>query len=81
MHVSGDSVTLSWENFLQTSFAETVITRNDGRTIYHGTGTSFVWRSDVEGAETFRFCSKDKTGRLSRPDSYTIIPLTGLHRG
>ena len=76
----GDSVTFSWQNFLQSNFAETVITRNDGRTIYHGTGTNFVWRCDVNGEETFRFFSKDRSGRLSKSESYTVIPLAGLHR-
>jgi hypothetical protein len=76
----GDFVTFSWQNFLQSSFAETVISRKDGRTIYHGTGTNFVWRSDVNGAETFRFFSKDKSGRLSKSESYTILPVTGLRR-
>ena len=74
----GYSVTLSWQNFLQSSFAETVIMRKDGRTLYHGTGTSFVWRSDVNGDETFRFFSRDKSGRLSRAESYTVLPVTGL---
>ena len=76
----GHSVTLSWQNFLQSSFAETVIMRKDGRTIYHGTGTNFVWRSDVAGDETFRFFSRDKSGRLSRPESYTVVLVQGLVR-
>jgi hypothetical protein len=77
---SGDSVTVSWQNFLQSSFAETVITRQDGRTLYHGAGTNFVWRSDVAGAETFRLCSKDKAGRLSRSEAYTTVRVEGLRR-
>jgi arginyl-tRNA synthetase len=77
----GDAVVLSWQNFLQSSFAETVIQRSDGRTIYEGTGTNFVWRSDVNGDETFRFFSRDKAGRLSKPESYTVLPVEGLrHR-
>jgi hypothetical protein len=76
----GDSVTFSWLNFLQSSFPETVITRKDGRTVYRGTGTNFVWRSDVNGEEAFGLCSRDKSGRLSKPESYTILPVTGLHR-
>jgi hypothetical protein len=76
----GHSVTCSWQNFLQSSFAETVIMRKDNRTIYHSTGTNFVWRSDVNGDETFRFFSRDKSGRLSRPDSYTVVTVTGLAR-
>ncbi len=74
----GTSVTFTWQNFLQTSFAATIIQRNDGRQIYRGTGTNYVWRSDVAGAETFRFFSVDKTGRLSRPESYTVLPIAGL---
>lgn len=74
----GKSVTFSWMNFLQTSFAETVIQRNDGRVIYHGAGNRFVWPSDVDGDETFRFFSKAKSGRLSRPETYTVFPVTGL---
>jgi hypothetical protein len=76
----GSSVTLSWQNFLQSSFTETVIQRKDSREIYHGAGTNFVWRSDVTGDETFRFFSKDKSGRLSKPESYTVIPVAGLRR-
>jgi hypothetical protein len=76
----GASVTFSWQNFLQSSFAETVIMRKDGSQIYHGTGTNFVWRTDVNGDEAFRFCSRDKSGRLSRPESYTVLPVTGLAR-
>ncbi len=76
----GDSVTFSWKNFLQSSFAETVIQRRDGRTIYHGPGTNFTWRSDVSGEETFRFFTKDKAGRLSRSEAYTILRVEGLRR-
>ena len=77
---NGHSVTCSWQNFLQGSFAETVIMRKDGRIIYHGAGTSFFWRSDVNGDETFRFFSRDKAGQLSRPESYTVLPVQGLAR-
>ena len=72
------SVIFSWQNFLQSSFASTVITRQDGRTIYQGAGTNFVWRSDVDGVETFRFYSQDKTGRRSRSEAYTVLPVTAL---
>jgi hypothetical protein len=78
---SGDAVAFSWQNFLQSSFAETVIQRKDGRTIYHGAGTNFVWRSEVKGEDTFRFFTRDKSGRLSRSESYTILLIEGLHRG
>jgi hypothetical protein len=77
----GDSVTFSWQNFLQTSFAETVILRRDGREVYRGRGTNFVWRSDVTGDETFRFFSKDKSGRLSKSESYTVLSVADLRRG
>ncbi len=78
---NGGAVTFQWQNFLQSSFAKTVITRGDGKTIYEGTGTNFVWPSDVTGNETFHFFSEDKTGRLSRSESYTVLPLTGLAPG
>ncbi len=74
----GKSVTFSWMNFLQTGFAETVIQRSDGQVIYHGAGTRFVWPSDVEGDETFRFFSRSKSGQLSRGESYTVFPIRGL---
>lgn len=77
---AGDSVAFSWQNFRQSSFAETVIQRKDGRTLYHGAGTTFTWRSDVSGDETFRFYSKDRTGRLSRSEAYTILRVEGLRR-
>jgi hypothetical protein len=76
----GKTVTLSWRNFAQSSFAETVIRRKDGRVIYNGTGTRLVWPSDVAGDETFSFFSKDKSGRFSRPELYTSISITGLMR-
>jgi hypothetical protein len=76
-----DGVTFSWLNFRQSNWAGTVIQRKDGRTIYQGSGTNFVWRSDVEGEETFRFFSRDRSGRLSRAETYTVIPIQGLHRG
>ena len=76
----GDAVVLSWQNFHQSSFAATVIQRGDGRAIYAGTGTNFVWRSDVNGDETFRFFSRDKAGRLSKPESYTVLRVEGLRR-
>jgi hypothetical protein len=74
------SVALSWQNFRQSSFAETVIKDKDGRAIYHGTGTSFVWRSDVAGDQTFHFFSRDKSGRLSRSEAHTILPVADLAR-
>jgi hypothetical protein len=77
---SGDSVTFQWQNFLQTGFVETVITRSNGATIYHGNGTNFLWRTDTDGDETFHFFSKDKSGRLSKPESYTLLTVTGLRR-
>jgi hypothetical protein len=76
----GDSVGFSWQNFLQTGFAETVIQRQNGRTIYHGAGTNYVWRSDVNGEEVFRFFTRDKAGRLSRPEAYTVVRVENLHR-
>jgi len=54
--------------------------RKDGRAIYRGNGTSFRWPSDVAGDETFRFFSQDKSGRLSKSESYTIFNVTDLHR-
>jgi hypothetical protein len=74
----GKSIAFAWRNFAQSSFAETVIERGNGQVIYRGTGTNFVWRSATEGNETFRFYSKDKAGRTSRPDAYTIIDVPGL---
>jgi hypothetical protein len=76
----GKSVTFSWMNFRQTSFAETVILRGDGQVIYHGTGTNFTWRCDTDGKETFRFHSKDKSDRLSRNESYAASEITGLSK-
>ncbi|MBE0545180.1 MAG: hypothetical protein IH623_27905 [Verrucomicrobia bacterium] len=74
----GRTVTFSWVNFRQSSFGETVIRRANGETIYQGTGTNLVWRSNVDGTETFSFHSRDKSGRLSRDESYTKFEVTGL---
>jgi hypothetical protein len=76
----GKSVTLSWQNFFQTSFAEIVIRRKDGGEIYRGTGTNFVWRSDLDGDEIFQFFSKDRAGHLSKAESYTVIRVEGLRQ-
>jgi hypothetical protein len=76
----GKSVTFSWMNFRQTSLAETVIIRGNGQTIYHGVGTNFTWRSDVDGRETFQFYSKDKSGRLSRGEACTVFMIVDLRR-
>ncbi len=77
---SGDSVRLEWQNFLQRNFSGTVVTRGNGQIIYQGTGTNFTWQSDVDGNETFHFFSKDKEGRLSKAESYTVLPVSGLVR-
>ncbi len=69
----GTAVQFSWRNFLQSSFAETVIQGADGAVLYHGTGTNFVWPGPLKSDQTFRFFSKDKTGKLSRGDAYTIV--------
>jgi len=76
----GKSVTFSWLNFRQSSFAESVILRGNGQTIYHGTGTNFTWRSDMDGKEMFHFHSKDKAGRLSRDESCTKFEMTDLSK-
>jgi hypothetical protein len=74
----GRSITFSWENFPQSSFAETLIQKQDGTILYHGTGTNFVWKSDVTGEETFYFHSKSKSGRLSNSEAYTVITVKDL---
>jgi hypothetical protein len=74
----GKTVTFSWENFLQGNFLETQIARRNGNIIYHGTGTNFLWKSDMTGDEEFRFSSKSKDGMLSKPEPYTIMPIKGL---
>ena len=74
----GKSVRFSWMNFRQSIFAETVISRGNGQTIYHGTGTNFMWRTDADGKETFHVHSKDKSGRLSRDESYTKFEIADL---
>ncbi|MDB6121749.1 MAG: hypothetical protein JWQ71_742 [Pedosphaera sp.] len=74
----GKTVALSWENFLQSDFAETVIAKGNGTIIYQGAGTNFIWKSDVTGEEEFHFASKSKAGRLSREESYTVVRVKGL---
>jgi hypothetical protein len=69
----GKGLRFSWRNFPQSSFAETVIQTEDGTVLYHGTGMNFVWPGPLEGNETFRFFSKDKSGKLSKGDSYTVV--------
>lgn len=74
----GKSVTFSWMNFRQSNFVATVIRRGNGQAIYQGTGTNFTWRCDADGKETFHFHSQDKSGRLSRNESYTECEIAGL---
>ncbi len=74
----GNSIMFEWQNFLQTAFAETVITRGDGQVIYHGTGTNFVWQGDANENESFHFFSQDKTGRRSKAESYTVLNAKDL---
>jgi hypothetical protein len=74
----GMSVSFAWENFLQKDFAETVIAKGDGTVIYHGNGTSHVWKSDLNGEETFHFYSQSKTGKRSREEPYTVVRVIGL---
>ncbi len=76
----GKSVDFSWQNFLQTSYAKTLIKRANGEVIYQGTGTNYVWQSDTEGTATFTFFSQDKSGRLSRAESYTVFEIGGLKK-
>lgn len=75
------SVKFAWRNFLQTDFEATVIARKDGRIIYDGTGTSFVWASDVTGDETFTYWSRNKSGKTSRIESYQRRLVSGLENG
>jgi hypothetical protein len=72
------SVVLSWANFLQSSYAATVIQRGDGQVLYEGRGTNYVWKSDIDGEETFRFFSRNKAGGISRPETFTIQKVSGL---
>ncbi|HYG33845.1 MAG TPA: hypothetical protein VEC99_03620, partial [Clostridia bacterium] len=74
----GRSVAFSWQNSLQTGFSQTAIIRQDGRTIYQGNGTNYLWHSDLDGIEEFRFVSIHRGGRLSKPESYTIQKVEGL---
>jgi hypothetical protein len=67
----GKGTEFSWMNFRQSSFAQTIIQAGDGREIYAGTETHFVWSGESTGP--FRFFSRDKAGRLSRSEIYTVI--------
>jgi hypothetical protein len=77
----GRTVVFSWLNFQQSEFAATVITTGDGRKLYEGQGTNFIWHSDLTGDATFKFHTRGKSGRLSRDESYTVIRLEGLQHG
>lgn len=74
----GRKVTFTWKNFLQSGFNSTVIARGDGRIIYRGRGTTYVWNSDVDGSETFTYWSRNAAGRTSRLESYQTRTVTGL---
>ena len=72
-------VGFGWHKFRQTDFAATVIARRDGRIIYAGAGTNFVWNSDVDGDATFTYWSKNKAGEKSRMESCQTRAITGLN--
>jgi hypothetical protein len=71
------SVRLSWRNFLQTSFAATVI-RADETEVYSGTGTNLVLTLATPSPKTLCFFTKDGSGKLSRSEAYTAIDLEKL---
>jgi hypothetical protein len=73
-------VIFTWRNFLQSDFAATVIARQDGRVLYEGAGTNFVWASNVNGDATFLYWSKNKAGEKSRMESYQKRTVKGLVR-
>lgn len=74
----GRQVLFTWRNFTQSRFRTTVIARGDGRIIYKGKGTRFVWNSDVNGSETFRYWSRDNAGQTSPIQSYQVRTVSGL---
>ena len=74
-------VSFTWRNFLQSDFAATVIARKDGRILYEGAGTNYVWTSDVDGDATFLYWSRNKAGEKSRMESYQTRTITGLNCG
>jgi hypothetical protein len=76
----GRQVIFTWRNFPQTRFTASVIARSDGRIIYRGRATRFVWNSDVNGTETFRYWSRDNSGRTSPIQSYQVRTVSGLTR-
>ena len=71
-------VIFTWRNFVMSDFAATVIVRQDGRTIYDGAGTNFVWTTDHNGAETFTYWSRNKAGEKSRMEVFQTRTVTGL---
>jgi hypothetical protein len=71
------SVRLSWRNFLQTSFAATVITA-DNSEIYSGTGTEFFLKLTNTPPKKLHFFTKDSSGKLSRSEAYTVVDLEKL---
>lgn len=72
-------VTFTWRNFRQSNFAAAVIARKDGRILYQGSGTNFVWNSDLDGAETFVYWSVNHAGEKSRIENYQKRRVTGLN--
>ena len=72
------TVHFSWVNFAQSDFAATVIVRHNSQVLYDGTGTNFSWPSDLDGTETFRFWSRNKAGKISRPESNQARVVSGL---
>lgn len=77
----GRQVQFTWQNFLMSDFAATVITSKDGKELYRGSGTNFLWTSDVKGQATFLYWSENKAGDRSRMESYQERTVLGLSKG
>jgi hypothetical protein len=68
------SVRITWQNFLQSSFAATVIKADDVE-VYAGNGTSFTYRISAPSPKVLRLFTRDKKGNLSRTETYTTVNL------
>ncbi len=69
----GKGIEFSWLNFAQSSFDRTIIRQADGREIYSGSGSTFVWQGGNSG--NFKFFTRDRAGNLSRSETFTSVEV------
>jgi hypothetical protein len=76
--LNSGSYYFSWVNYKQSTYQSTLVTAN-GKTIYQGTGSSFVWVPNLTANTTLlNFYTVLSTGIKSTPEANSIINLGSI---